>query len=292
MVISQIIGGLGNQMFQYAAGRALALSRNVPLRLDISSFKEYRLHNGFEIPQIFSGEFEIATGCDLQKVLGWRSGRFARRVLRRSQMAFIRGNQFVVEPYYHFWDGFFDLSGDCYLEGYWQSAKYFSPIAEAIRSDFTFRLPLSGANRELAGQMTQNGAVSLHIRRGDYVSDVKTRTVLNLCPLEYYQRAVRFIAERVDRPHFFIFSDDPAWVKSNLKLEFPCSYIDHNRGAESYNDMHLMSLCRHHIIANSSFSWWGAWLDPRPDKIVVAPERWFANGNSTSDLLPREWFQV
>ena len=131
-------------------------------------------------------------------------------------------------------------------------------------------------------------AVSLHVRRGDYVSDPKTKAILGVCSLDYYRAAIAHIAERIESPAFFVFSDDIAWAKANLEIPFPCEYVDHNQGQQSYNDMHLMSLCKHHIIANSSFSWWGAWLNPRKDKIVIAPENWFANNEDAKDLIPPE----
>lgn len=135
--------------------------------------------------------------------------------------------------------------------------------------------------------------MSLHVRRGDYVSDARTHATLGVCSLDYYRAAVRYIADHVEAPEFFVFSDDIAWAQANLELGHPCHYVDHNRGAESYNDMRLMSLCRHHIIANSSFSWWGAWLNPRADKVVVAPARWFAGGNRVvDDLFPPGWVRL
>lgn len=279
-------------MFQYAAGRALALSRGVSLRLDISGFDNYGLHNGFELDLVFSGNFEISAESDIRRILGWRSEPLIHRVLRRSQAALLRGSRLIIEPHFNFWPGFFELPDNCYLDGYWQSEKYFKPVEDVIRIDFRFKQEMTGRNKELAEEMNGGNSVSLHIRRGDYVTNRKNHKVLSLCPLEYYQTAVHLIAGRVSNPNFFIFSDDIPWVKSHLKVDFPCSYIDHNRGMESYNDMRLMSLCRHHIIANSSFSWWGAWLDSRPDKMVVAPARWFANNNEVADLIPGWWTAI
>jgi hypothetical protein len=148
---------------------------------------------------------------------------------------------------------------------------------------------LTRQNAELAVQIGQVNAVSLHVRRGDYAKNPKTTATHGLCSLDYYQAAIQYISDQVEQPYFFIFSDDIAWVKKQLKMNFPCRYVDHNHGVESYNDMHLMSICRHCIIANSSFSWWGAWLNPYKDKIVVAPQRWFANDNNVKDLFPPEW---
>ena len=289
MVISNILGGLGNQMFQYAAARALSAAKGQPLYLDVSDFSGYRLHNGFELSRVFNFKFETAEARHLRHVLGWRSCRPLRRMLKLPQMAWLRGDHFVVEPHFHYWPGFFVVPDDCYLAGYWQSEKYFKSIEGIIRNEFSFNTPLAGMNAELANQIKGANAVSLHIRRGDYVQNARTLATHGVCSLDYYRTAIRYIAQRTEHPLFFLFSDDIAWVKDNLKIDFPCQHVDHNHGIESYNDMHLMSLCRHHIIANSSFSWWGAWLNSGADKIIVAPQKWFVNGKRVDDLFPQAW---
>lgn len=289
MIITQVIGGLGNQMFQYAAGRALSLRNHSSLVLDISGFESYELHQGFELQRVFSHPFEMASTADVRKVLGWQSSASIRRIISRKPFAVFIRKRFVVEPHFHYWPEINNLAKDCYLSGYWQSEKYFSDAASQIRADFTFRMPLENQNAELAQQISQVNAVSLHVRRGDYANNPKTTATHGLCSLEYYSAAIRHVSERVQRPQFFIFSDDIDWVKNNLPLDFPCVYVKHNHGAGSYNDMRLMSLCRHHIIANSSFSWWGAWLNPSADKIVIAPRKWFANQTDITDLFPAGW---
>lgn len=289
MILSHILGGLGNQMFQYAASRSLSLTRGVPLRLDASDFAGYGLHQSFELARVFSCPVTLAEPEDVRAVLGWQSSRSIRRIVARPELRFLRSRHLVVEPYFHYWPGIRDASPPCYLMGYWQSERYFTDVAHTIRADFTFRQPLAGPNLELAQEIGRVKAVSLHIRRGDYASNPKTLAMHGVCSIAYYETAVRYIAERVEAPHFFVFSDDMDWVRANLNMNHPCRYVDHNRGAESYNDMRLMSLCRHHIIANSSFSWWGAWLNPNPDKIVVAPKRWFARESNLKDLFPQGW---
>ena len=289
MIITHIIGGLGNQMFQYAAGRALSLDRGQLLRLDVSDFTGYGLHQGFELHRVFDCPAETATEAEIRSILGWQFSTGIRRVLARPRLAMIRHNGFVVEPHFHYWPEIRNAPQDCYLVGHWQSEKYFQEVASVIRSDFTFRSPLSDRNTKLAEQIGQVNAVSLHVRRGDYVKNPKNVTVYGLCTPDYYRTAIQHVCERVEQPYFFIFSDDIIWVKDHLKMDLPCQYVDHNHGSESYNDMHLMSLCRHHIIANSSFSWWGAWLNPTQGKIVVAPQQWFINGNNIQDLYPQGW---
>lgn len=288
MIIANIIGGLGNQMFQYAAARALSQTRQQPLFLDISDFEDYRLHR-FELMRIFDCHADIANAPQVREMLGWRAGRKIRKLLRRPRFGWLSGSRMVVEPHFHYWGGLFDAPDDCYLSGYWQSERYFSDIAQTIRQDFVFKYPLAGENAELSERIAACNAVSLHIRRGDYVTDARTRNVLQPCPLDYYRKSIAFVAEKVPSPCFFIFSDDIAWSSEHLKNDFPCIYVGHNRGGESYRDMQLMSLCRHNIIANSSFSWWGAWLNSNPGKIVVAPKHWFSNQTDARDLIPHEW---
>lgn len=289
MIISNLIGGLGNQMFQYAAGRSLSLDRVQPLRLDIAGFTGYGSHQGFELGRVFACLVEIATESEMRRILGWQFAPGIRRIMTRHGIVVFRRNEFVVEPHFHYWPEIKNVQQDCYLSGYWQSEKYFQTHASEIRADFTFKRPLSDSNAKLAEQIGQVNAVSLHVRRGDYVSNAKANATHGVCSLGYYRAAISYVSDRVTRPHFFIFSDDIAWVKDNLKMDLPCQYVDHNQGEQSFNDMHLMSLCRHHIIANSSFSWWGAWLNPDLKKIVVAPKKWFVNQNNVKDLFPQGW---
>lgn len=292
MIISNIIGGLGNQMFQYATGRAISLHYGVPLKLDTADFDNYQLHQGFELQRVFDCKAEIADKTDIRRILGWQTLPGMRRILTPSNMAAFRHKGFIIEPHFHYWSNIKSIPRDSYLTGYWQSEKYFLAVADQIREDFSFRLAPKDKNVELAEQIVQVNAVSLHVRRGDYVNNPKTTATHGLCSLDYYHASIRHIAEQIQQPHFFVFSDDIAWVKNNLNIDFPHQYIDHNQGAESYNDMRLMSLCKHHIIANSSFSWWGAWLNPQVNKIVVAPKRWFASQIDVQDLLPQDWIKL
>lgn len=293
MVISQILGGLGNQMFQYAAGRALSLATQQPLLLDLRSFAGYSLHNGFELERVFSAPISPAEAQAVAGVLGrWRAWDLSRKLLKRVPCAWLHGPHLAIEPHYHYWPGLLESQKPRYLMGYWQSEKYFRSFEKTIRADFSFRTPLTGLNLEVAEGMQACRSVSLHIRRGDYVTHAPTAKMLNVCSLDYYRNAIAYIAEKVESPHFFLFSDDIAWVKANLDLPFEKTYVEHNRGADSYRDMQLMHLCRHHVIANSSFSWWGAWLNPRQDKIVVAPEAWFCDGRTDGDLIPDAWVRL
>lgn len=292
MIISKVIGGLGNQMFQYAAAKALSLRLNESLLLDLSGFSDYQLHQGFELSDVFQCKTQIANEEQTRTLLGWRSSRRMLRLLSKAPLKRLRGRALVVEPYFHYWTGFTVIHNGCYLSGYWQSEKYFKSVSETIREDFVFKHALEGENLVLAQQMKACNAVSLHVRRGDYISDANTNNTHGVCSLDYYRDAITYIMERVSTPHFFIFSDDIAWCREHLSLDSTCTYVDHNKGNDSYRDMQLMSLCHHHIIANSSFSWWGAWLNTRADKIVIAPKHWFASGYQTHDLIPAEWLML
>jgi len=292
MIISQVIGGLGNQMFQYATGAALAFQNDTTLFLDVSKFDGYKLHQGFELQRIFDCQPKIASYEDVNQILGWQSPSIIQKILSRKEFRLLRKKNLVVEPYFHYWNGINDLPNNCYIAGYWQSEKYFLSIEDQIRSDFKFRLPMRAENIEMTKKIDMVNAVSLHVRRGDYIENPKTNETHGLCSLDYYQSAIQYMDEHVEKPYFFIFSDDIEWVKENLVINHPCQYVDHNRGDESYNDMRLMSLCKHHIIANSSFSWWGAWLNPSHNKIVVTPKKWFANNNNISDLIPAAWVSL
>jgi hypothetical protein len=292
MIITKILGGLGNQMFQYAIGRAISLEYATSLRLDISGFEKYKLHQRIEFKRIFNCAEVIAQEADLRDVLSWQCSTRIRQFLLRPSMAVFRRKEFVVEPSFQYWPGIKDIPANSYLSGYWQSEKYFLDFATQIREDFTFKQPLNSLNAELAKTIAQINAVSLHVRRGDYANNPLTTATHGLCSLEYYRSAIKYISKKIQHPHFMVFSDDIEWVKNNLQIDFPHQYVDHNHGAESYNDMRIMSMCKHHIIANSSFSWWGAWLDPRADKIVVAPAGWFAHETNTQDLIPQSWVRM
>lgn len=276
-------------MFQYAVGRALSLARGVPLLLDTRDFEGYTLHNGFELHRIFNIDAQLENARDVRQVLGWRAFGPLRRKLFHKRFVRFRGKSLFVDSLSNHRYHLADMPDTCYLMGNWQSERYFAQVADTIRADFSFKVLPSGRNAELAELIGKTTAVSLHVRRGDIASNPASLAFHGLCSLDYYRQAIEYVAAKVAKPEFVIFSDDMDWVRENLHVDYPCHYVDHNMGLESYNDMRLMSLCHHHIIANSSFSWWGAWLNPRKDKIVVAPERWFAAEFDSTDIVPSSW---
>lgn len=282
MVIVKLIGGLGNQLFQYAAARRIACFSGQELKIDISGFQQYDLRNyelkHFNIVEKFAENLECKR---LQHdIFDWIKPYYSRTFIKERNFQFCP--QILEKKHYNL-----------LLEGYWQSEKYFKNIEDVIRKEFTVKVPLSGLNIVIARHISEVNAVSLHVRRGDYVDNPKTNQYHGTCDLAYYQECIAKLAARVDKPHFIAFSDDPEWTRENLKIDFPVTYITHNGAEKAYEDLRLMRLCKHHIIANSSFSWWGAWLNPRKDKIVYAPNRWFNNNDiDTRDLLPEAWIKV
>jgi len=279
-------------MFQYAAGRALSLALEYPLLLDLRGFDKYKLHNGFEIDRVFFAPVKAATEADVGQLLGWRAGKLILRLLKRMQSPLLRGSHLAIEPHFNYWPELREVDVPSYLMGYWQSEKYFENFRKNIRSEFSFKEKLDGENLETSARMQSCNSVSLHVRRGDYVTHTPTAKILNVCSIDYYHKAITCIAKQISSPHFFVFSDDQQWARNNLNIPFPAEYIDRNRGKQSYIDMQLMSFCKHQIIANSSFSWWGAWLNANPDKIVIAPRNWFCNGLNDEDLIPPQWTRL
>ncbi|MEO1766436.1 alpha-1,2-fucosyltransferase [Thiobacter aerophilum] len=290
MVIVRLCGGLGNQMFQYVAGYALARLHGSALRFDTSWFETNRLHNGLELDRVFGLTLAEATASDKRRILGWAAQRVVYRVLARKYLKPLRPRSMVMEPHFHYWPGFADLPDDVYLDGYWQSERYFASVAPELRERFRFALPLDPRSADLVEAMAQQESVSIHVRRGDFVSDPSVNQVHGVDLSGYYRAAIAAIRERVRQPIFYVFSDEPQWVRQHLEIPAQSVIVDHNRGEDSYRDMQLMSACRHHILANSSFSWWAAWLNPREDKIVIAPRQWFAVADlDTRDLYCQGW---
>lgn len=291
MVISNILGGLGNQMFQYAVGRALAHRRGDELKLDISEFESYTLRQ-FEL-DVFNVKAAIASPSEIER-LKYQKPALALRILSyifRKDSAY--GRHYYREKFYQFDPDVLTLQGDVYLFGYWQTEKYFSDYEQGLRQEFTLKTPLSRESEYFKNQiLAEEHAVALHIRRGDYVTNATTNSYHGLCSLEYYKEAVTYIEQHVTSPHFFIFSDDLAWAKEHLDFIGEVTFVELS-DAPDHEEMYLMSQCHHNIIANSSFSWWGAWLNENRKKIVIAPKQWFTDASiNTDDLISEGWIRL
>jgi hypothetical protein len=292
-ITTHLIGGLGNQMFQYAAARALALRTGAAVELDITGFETYGLRryelDTFAIVAATSTVGPPVSPVEPVAATGMRD-RIDRLLGRGAPMPPPGTITHYREAHFHFDPDLAKQPLPLYMDGYWQSERYFADAATQIRTELTPIAPLEPENAATAAAIDRVTAVSVHVRRGDYVSNAHTNSYHGTCSLDYYQSAINLVRSQVEHPHLFVFTDDQAWTRANLISDLPATYVSANPADRGFRDMQLMSRCRHHIIANSSFSWWGAWLNPRLDKIVVAPVKWFAaSTNSTRDLVPKEW---
>jgi hypothetical protein len=272
-IISEIFGGLGNQMFQYACGKAVANRLGSRLYLDVSWFDS---GNRVFMLDIFPN---ISYSPQPQRnYIARKVAALSKKIPHRTGVHLIRD---IYEPDYFYWPGVEQIKSSVRLSGYWQNEKYFSNISSIIRKDFMFPEFNSLEANNIAKKIKETPCpVSIHVRRGDYVENPKINSVHGVCSPDYYKKALQIIIDKYKgekNPELYIFSDDPDWVKNNFyTYGLPSVTVDIQEHKDKpYQDMHLMSLCKHHIIANSSFSWWGAWLSSM-NGIVVAPKRWFA----------------
>ena len=291
-VMARLMGGLGNQMFQYAAGKSLATRLGVSLLLDRTFLDNRSTSAGLTMRNyeldVFKIDARVAEKGEVKKMRRpidsklsrLIPGVFSNHVFRETEKIFLKE--------------FEDLSAPVYLEGFWQCEKYFLSIADSlINKDFVPVETISGLNSELLDRINSTSSVGLHVRRNDYVTNLSAAQFHGVCSVDYYERAAKLIVEKAGAEHCFVFSDEIEWVKANLHLPGTTTYVSYNKGRESYWDMFLMKNCKHHIIANSSFSWWGAWLNPSKEKIVIAPEKWFVDpASQRNEIIPVSWIKL
>lgn len=289
MIVVELMGGLGNQLFQYAMARHLAKKLKVQLKLEISSFahdeqREYELSR-FNITANIVNKNDFILIKERKKL----KYKIAKLFLGKRVLKVIK------EPSdrpYTFDARVLNLSGDVFLSGYWQTEKYFKDIATIIRKEFSLKDELTEETKKIAELISAStNSVSLHFRRGDYLNPL-AQVVVNTFTLDYYFDAIKSLEQKLGRLNLFIFSDEPEWTKENLKFDHSTTFVSHNSPQHAHEDMHLMSLCQHNIIANSSFSWWGAWLNNNPNKIVIAPKDWVAIDRDTKDIYAENWIKI
>lgn len=291
MIIVKMQGGLGNQMFQYAAARAIAYRRGTVLKLDCESYaqlssRRYELHR-FKIHGQLLNRLERFVVCPPPRRGAVAAAKILRRMVPELRVTCVQ------ERGVGFDSTVATKIGSLYLQGYWQSEKYFSDLAPLIRREFTLGTTPDLENARLIDKMNMCSSVCVHVRRGDYLANPAVKAMYGFNNLDYYRDAVAIIAARVPDPVFFVFSDDHEWAKQHLRIGFPIRYVTHNAGRQDHEDLRLMSHGKHFIIANSTFSWWGAWLAENADKVVIAPARWFGDPEiSTADLVPPSWIRV
>lgn len=277
MRLIKMAGGLGNQMFIYAM--YLKMKKSFPdTKLDLSDIVHYKVHYGYEMNKVFNlPRTEFRINRNLKKVIEFL---FFKTILERKQNG-------SMQPYSgkHTWPFI-------YYKGFYQSEKYFEGIEDEVRKAFTF--DTSKANRQSLEMIDtiarDNNSVSIHIRRGDYLQEPHWSSVGYICQQPYYLNAIALLKEKGITPHFYVFSEDLQWAKDNLPLE-NAVYVDWNKGEDSWQDMMLMSKCKHNILCNSTFSWWGGYLNPNPDKIVIAPTQWskYIPGDA---ICPASWLKA
>ncbi len=284
VIIVQLKGGLGNQLFQYAAGRRLSSTLGVPLKLDISFYKRHK-QRVYELDE-FCIEAGIATPWEVAR---WRGPRLLTRITQPLGLL----PRLVMEKSFAFEPDILLLQDDRYLEGYWQSYRYFTDVAPEIRRELVVRTPPSDADQKLLDRMAMCDSVCLHVRRGDYASNPIAQQFHGLCTSEYYRTALEAITAQVRAPELFVFSDDMPWVKHYLRFELPTTHVEHHGVDSAPLELRLMAGCRHFVIANSSLSWWAAWLSANENPIVYAPRRWFADpAIDTPELTPPAWQRI
>ena len=270
MIISNLTGGLGNQMFQYALGRHLAIKNKTELKLHFTNAL-FCTPRTFSL-DCFNIQAEIATDGDLKK-LGVVKNRIINRLLYLIDERYgIQFNKHIITQRYPytFNSDYLNIKDNSYIQGYWADERYFKSAENIIRKEFTPKEKLDEKNQKILKQIQSTMSVSIHVRRGDYITN-KTN-ILKFIGLDYYVTAINNIKKSISNPVFFVFSDDIPWCKKNLdQLSNNICYINHNTGKNSYKDLVLMNACKQNIIANSSFSWWSGWLNINSNKIIVKP---------------------
>lgn len=282
-------------MFQYAIGRALAKKKQTECKMDTSGYKnqkgitprKYALQV-FNTKETFASEDEIVFFAKF-----FSSYKIGKILLKLYNFLPVTSRYYVHEPHFHFFEQIFDVPETCYVEGYWQSEKYFKNIEKVIRQEFTLKDHLrEKLDQKILNLISGTNSVSIHVRRGDYVTNKAASQTHSTCSIDYYERAIRRIAKDVKDIQLFVFSDDIQWVKDNLHTNHPITHVS-NGNYTDYEELILMSHCKHNIIANSSFSWWGAWLNNNEEKIVIAPNHWFVDTSYDSkDLILDSWIKM
>lgn len=285
MIITEINGGLGNQLFQYAAGLSLSLRHQTQLKTAVQ-FKNSDTSRSLGLSH-FNLNLIEATQEDVNQLYSGSAVDRAIQAVLPAQFKHV-----YKEKHFAYQSGFEKLGSNVYLKGYWQSERYFSTIANQVKDIFTLQPHLYSNILPLIEEIKQTESVSIHVRKGDYLLHPYLDYYASL-ESTYYNNALAALQENLPQLKLYVFTDDPKWVEENLALPLPFTLISGVQTRSMYEDFQAMLSCKYHIIANSSFSWWTAWLSAREGKKVVAPKEWFKNGPSdTADLIPKSWLIV
>ncbi|MES2416417.1 MAG: alpha-1,2-fucosyltransferase [Patescibacteria group bacterium] len=295
MIIVRLQGGMGNQMFQYALGRALSIKNNTELGLDLTFLLDRTPIPNFTFRDYNLGDFNIQADIVSKKDIPFLYRKYSLGIFIR-YIDFIR-RKFINTPGKEKKNYFFDskimnLGSNAYLEGWWQNQKYFLEIKDILRKDFTLK-NYSEKMKQFISKIESQNSVCVHIRRGDYLTvDTLGNKYYSVLDETYYKNALDIISKNGKIDCIYVFDrDDIDWCKQNVKFNYPTIYIENDINlAETVT---LMSACKHFIMANSSFSWWGAWLGNAKEKVVIAPKKWLTDPSiDTSDLIPKEWIRL
>jgi hypothetical protein len=293
MIVVKLMGGLGNQMFQYALGKSLSRRLHTSFKLDLGFLLDRTPRENFVFRNydldVFCLQAQIATPTETNAFIPKKPNGPVGKTLEKIKSK-IDPYKYFYEPHFHYAAEVFNLPKNTYLDGYWQSPKYFDRIEAEIRKDFEFKHPLPEAANSLAQHISQENSVCINVRRQDFLNN----SFHGVCDMKYFNPAIKIMSSKVDSPHFFIFSDDPQWCIENFKLDAPVTFVGHEFKGPKFSDyLRLMALCKHYIIPNSSFAWWATWLNPDKNKIVIAPQIWFADEKwDPKDLIPATWTRV
>lgn len=296
MIIVRLEGGLGNQMFQYAFGRSISLEKNCELLIDINFFENQvgKLFDQGLSRRVFElNIFQLQSVFWDNKVCNLFPNKILNRIyLKIEKLIGIKA--LIYEKIYGYDDSIFSqIKRHTYLSGHWQSPLYFEKYRTILLDDFKFKLP-QNRNLILESLIQTTNSVSIHVRRGDYINSKDANMIHGICSEAYYKSASDILLSVQNNINWFIFSDDIEWCKENFKWLENCNFVD-SANSPAFYDMFLMSICKHNIIANSTFSWWGAWLNQNENKIVVGPSRWFSDSklnNQIKGIIPNTWISI
>jgi hypothetical protein len=298
MIIIKLFGGLGNQLFQYALGRHLAVKSTLPLFLDAESGFQNDFYKRTYSLHVFHVQAKLLDSQVVQLLQRFQNPLGRRDKIHNWIDRHLKGINpvFIYEKHYQFDEAILtkEIKPLTCFSGYWQSEKYFKSIESVIRQDLIFKEDIPEKNLRLAEAIQSKNSVCLHVRRLLGIAEGKINEeglkFHGAIDLPFYQKAIEYIAQRQENLHFYIFGDVIDWAKEHIKLSFPCTFVEGNL---DYQDLQLMSLCKHHIIPNSTFAWWSAWLNTNPKKIVIAPDAWFADKTvNTKDIYPESWIRI
>ncbi|MGB5833991.1 MAG: alpha-1,2-fucosyltransferase [Thiohalocapsa sp.] len=303
MIIVRTCCGLGNQMFQYALGRHLALLRNTELKIDTSPYSAWymKVFNSYSHDEryygldVFSIDAGFANHSELWQLRKKHIGYLARKSFLRSRQKEKTSGKptiFFDKTPFRFNPEVFSCGKDAIFTGFWQNEKYFEDIDDVLRDDFRFRQEPDSNNHRWLDRIRTENSISVHVRRGDYEKVAGIRRTFGLCAVDYYHNSLSCIGQRVTNPVVYVFSDDPDWAESNIEMEFPAIFMRHNKNGKDHEDLRLMSNCKHNIIANSTFSWWAAWLNENEKKIVIAPRKWTNEFDYSNAIIPSRWITI